>query len=264
MFDNRLVSIALGLSMGIVGIGIGWGVKVVAKPCNIQLLYLSGILTASVPEVPTTQESSNMAPVYTASQGVVPIMKQIERSPTIDGVVVSIDSPGGSAVAGEEFADAFKRFDKPIVAVIHSSGVSAAYWAALGTDRIFASANSQVGSIGATFSYTDASRKNAKEGITYNVVSSGKFKDIGSPDKPLTTEEKALLQRDVKIVEQNFIDAVSVARSLSPTSVREMADGSFMLGKMAKEKGLIDAIGSIEDAREYLASEIGYAKTCDQ
>lgn len=261
MIDYKITSIALGVSMLVVGAGLGWGIKVFSKPCNITTLYLNGVLTASLPEF---TEDEDATPSYTMSQGVSTIMNQLERSSTVDGVIVTIDSPGGSAVAAEELAGAFKRFEKPIVAVIRSSGVSAGYWAALGADRIFASANSQVGSIGVTFSYTDSSAKNAKEGITYNVISSGKFKDIGSSNKPLTDEEKALLERDVKIMEMNFIDAVSTARALSPESVKEMADGSFMLGKMAKEKGLIDEIGGIEEAREYLATQIGYAKLCEE
>ena len=262
MYDHKLLAIGIGLSMIIVGVGLGWGVKVVAEPCNIQMIYLNGILTPSVPEFSTSESDS--APAYTTSQGASLFMHQIERSSTLDGVIVAIDSPGGSAVAGEELSNAFQQFNKPIVAVIRSSGVSAAYWAALGTDMIFASANSQVGSIGATFSYKDSSVKNAKEGITYNVISSGKFKDLGSPDKPLTKEEKTLLERDVKVVEQNFIDAVAVARSLPADEVKDMADGSFMLGKMAQEKRLIDQIGGIEDARSYLQSKIGYAKICEQ
>lgn len=260
MFDHKLVAIGLGLSMLIIGGALGWGIKVVAEPCNVQVLNLSGVLTASIPELSSDTES---IPNYTTSDAVVAYLKQLERSTTIRGIIVTIDSPGGSAVAGEEIAAALKRFKYPKVAVIRSSGVSSAYWSATGADRIFASANSQVGSIGATFSYTDASKKNAKEGITYNVISSGKFKDIGSSDKPLTDEEKALLERDVKIVQGNFIDAVSAARSLPREEVQEMADGSFMLGVMAKEKGLIDEIGGVEEARAYLESQLGYAKICE-
>ncbi len=249
--------------MIIVGVGLGWGVKVLAEPCNVQTLYLNGVLTASVPEISGSDDISASMPAYTTSQGISLYMHELERSSTIDGIIVEIDSPGGSAVAGEEFSNAFKNFEKPIVAVIRSSGVSAAYWAAIGTDRIFASANSQIGSIGATFSYTDSSVKNAKEGITYNVISSGKFKDLGNPDKPLTNEEKALLERDVKVVQQNFIDAVSAARSLPAGEVKTMADGSFMLGKMAVEKKLIDEVGGQDEALEYLESKMGYAKICE-
>lgn len=260
MFDHKLIAIGLGLAMLPVGIGTGWGVKVVTEPCNVQLGNLSGVFTASAPEF---SSGGDAMPNYTASDAVVAWLKPLERSTTIDAVILTIDSPGGSAVAGEEMANAIKRFPKPIVAVIRSSGVSAAYWATLGADRIFASLNSQVGSIGATFSYTDSSKKNATEGITYNVVSSGKFKDIGSPDKPLTEEEKALLERDVKIVQNNFITAVASARSLSEDEVKQMADGSFMLGAMAKEKGLIDEIGGVEEARQYLETKLSYAKVCE-
>lgn len=224
------------------------------QPCNVDMLYLNGMLLPSM-----SQYSSDS---YTTSENIYLYMQKLERANSVDGVIVVIDSPGGSAVAGEEFSNAFASFKKPIAAVIKSSGVSAAYWASLGTDKIFASANSQIGSIGATFSYTDDSLKNEKEGITYNVISSGKFKDIGSSNKPLTEEEKKLLERDVKIVEQNFVEAVSKSRNLSKASVQEIADGSFMLGNMAKEKGLIDEIGGIEEARKYIESITGYANIC--
>lgn len=259
-YDRKLVAVGLGLAMLPLGVGVGWGVKVATQPCNVAVGNLSGVLTVSVPEISPSGESMSN---YTTSDAVLSWLKPLERSATIDGVIITVDSPGGSAVAGEEISDALKRFEKPIVSVIRSSGVSAAYWVTLGTDRIFASANSQVGSIGATFSYTDSSKKNATEGITYNVVSSGKFKDMGSPDKPLTDEEKALLERDVKIVQENFVNAVSEARSLPQDEVKKIADGSFMLGAMAKEKGLIDEIGGVEEARQYLETKLRYAKICE-
>ena len=121
---------------------------------------------------------------------------------------------------------------------------------------IFASANSDIGSIGVTMSYLDYSKQNQMEGLTYNQLSSGEFKDIGDFDKSLTAREKELLMRDVNIMNENFIKAVAENRGLSISEVRLLADGSSMLGEMALEKGLIDQIGDLYDVEMYLGNII--------
>jgi len=101
-------------------------------------------------------------------------------------------------------------------------------------------------------SYIDYSGQNSEEGIIYQEIRSGKFKDAGDPDKPLTAEEKALLQRDTDIIHENFIQAIARNRSLEIGQVRALADGSTMLGQMALDNGLIDEIGSYKEVSDYL------------
>ena len=105
-------------------------------------------------------------------------------------------------MAAEEVVNALKNATKPTIALIREGGVSAAYYAASGADIIFASENSDVGSIGITMSYMDNTKKNQAEGLTYNQLSIGKYKDSGDPDKPLTAEEKELFMRDIKILQK--------------------------------------------------------------
>jgi protease-4 len=95
------------------------------------------------------------------------------------------------------------------------------------------------------------------EGVHYNDLSSAKFKDTGDPNRTLTQEEKELLMRDLKIVHENFVDAVALNRGLPRDDVAALADGSSMLGDMAFQKGLIDRIGGVYEAREYLSERIG-------
>jgi len=101
-------------------------------------------------------------------------------------------------------------------------------------------------------SYLDNTKQNQAEGLTYNQLSVGKFKDSGNPDQPLTAEEKELFMRDIKILHENFIKAVAENRNLDIEKVGVMADGSTMLGDMAIENGLIDRIGSFDEVEEYI------------
>lgn len=172
-------------------------------------------------------------------------------------ILIEIDSTGGYPVAAEEIAEAIKRTNKPTVAVIRESGNSAAYWVASAADIIFASKSSDLGSIGVSGSYLDYSEQNTREGIKYIDLSSGKFKNVGDPDRPLSEEERELLLRDTKILHENFIAAVAENRQMDIEAVRQLADGSTMLGQMALEKGLIDRIGLFHDAVDYLEDLLG-------
>jgi len=94
-----------------------------------------------------------------------------------------------------------------------------------------------------------------KDCITF--LSSGKFKDTGDPNKPLSQEEKNLLMRDVNILHQNFVKMVAVNRNLEIEIVKKLADGSTMLGEMALQNGLINQIGGMPEVKEYLKEKIG-------
>jgi len=194
--------------------------------------------------------------MQTASEDVEYYIDEAENDGNIKAILVEIDSYGGYPVAGEEIANAIKHSKKPVIALIRGGGLSAAYWIASATDRIFASANSDVGSIGVTMSYVDYAKQNQIEGINYNQLSSGKFKDAGDYDKVLTYEERQLLMRDVNILHENFVRAIAENRNLEIEAVRKLADGSSMLGKMALENGLIDQIGGIYDVSFYIENLI--------
>lgn len=193
----------------------------------------------------------------TSSEDIVAAIDKAEQDNSIKAILLDIDSPGGHPVSGEEIANALKMSKKPTVAVIRQSATSAAYWAATEANRIFASSLSDIGGIGVTMSYLDNTEKNEKDGLTYNSISSGKFKDTGDPDKPLTPEEHALLERDIKIMHEKFISAVATNRNLDIEKVRGIADGSTMLGDQALADGLIDQIGGIYKAENYLKMIIG-------
>lgn len=228
--------------------------------CNTLGINLHGTLVTYVP----TQRSADDPDKYQAeygdavgSESVVSSIEQANDDDSIKAIMLEIDSPGGSPVAGEEIAKALKASKKPTVAVIRQSGMSAAYWAATGAQQIFASRNSDVGSIGVTASYLENINKDKK----YIQLSSGKYKDTGSPDKPLSDDEKTLLMRDIKITFQNFVSDVANNRNISPEQVQGIADGSSVLGDKAKELNLIDQIGGWPEAEKYIEEKISEKPT---
>lgn len=202
---------------------------------------------------PVTETALNEAP----SEEIVAAIESAEASEDIKAILLDIDSYGGMPVAGEEVANALRAATKPTVALIRGGGASAAYWAATGADHIIASALSDVGSIGATFSYTDAAEYNRQQGYTFNQLSTGIYKDYGNPDKPLTAAERALIMRDLEIIKDKFVAAVATNRAMSVADVEKLADGSIMLGEAALKAGLIDQIGSYAEAEKYLETKTG-------
>jgi len=226
------------------------------SPCNVKGIELRGDLVTYIPAGSMLEDGRQLYD-ETASDYILAKIEEAESDEAIRAIILEIDSYGGSAVAAEEVANALKRAKKPTVVFVRSAATSAAYWAASGADIIFASALSDIGSLGVTMSYLDNTQKNNKEGLTYNSLSTGKFKDYGDPNKPLTDEEKRLIMRDLEIMHNLFIQAVSENRNLAIDKVRLLADGSSMPGEMALENGLIDKIGDYYEARDYLNELIG-------
>ncbi|QQR82490.1 S49 family peptidase [Candidatus Campbellbacteria bacterium] len=223
--------------------------------CSVLGINLHGDLYTYIPS--TNSEDPTEDSDVVASEEIMGLIEQANDDENIKGIIVEVDSFGGYPVAGEEVANAIKASRKPVVAFIRQSGTSAAYWAVITADRIFASKNSDIGSIGVTISYLENVGKNEKDGLSYVQLSAGKYKDAGSPDKPLTAEEKALIIRDLKIIHENFIKEVSENRDIPIEKVRAIADGSSVLGERAKELGLIDEIGGYSEAKSYIEKEIG-------
>ena len=223
--------------------------------CNVLGINLHGQLVTYIPI--DTGDSLIKDTDLISSDTVLYYIKQAKEDEEIKAILLEIDSPGGVPVAGEEIANALKSSSKPTVTFIRQTWMSAAYWAATGAGRIFASKNSDVGSIGVTTSYLDNVSKNQKEGLNFVQLSTGKYKDTGNPDKLLSQEEMNLFMRDLNIIHQNFIEAVSKNRNLPLENVRKIADGSSVLGERAKELGLIDEIGSLPEVEKYLYEKIG-------
>ena len=233
----------------------GTGTSSDTEDCNVVGINLHGSLYTYIS--PQSDNGSMEDIDVVSSDDIIYYMNQAEKDENIKALILEIDSYGGVPVAGEEVANALKASTKPTVTLIRQAGVSAAYWAATGAKKIYASKNSDVGSIGVTMSYLDNINKNQKEGYGFVQLSVGKYKDMGNSDKVLTEEEKALFMRDLNIVHQNFVEAISINRGIPLTDVQKIADGSSVLGAKAKELHLIDEIGGIQEVEKYLSDKIG-------
>jgi protease-4 len=222
--------------------------------CSVARIPLQGVLVTT---------SGGYGDVFsvgmvTAADSVAQQVQEAEDDESISAIVVDIDSPGGTPLAGDEMARAFSKATKPTVAVIRDMGTSAAYWAAAGTDYIIASPVSDVGSIGVTMSYTELAGANTEEGSRWVGISSGTFKDAGNPERELTEEEQAYFQSQVDAVHGYMVDRIATLR---PRKSREeyaaLADGKAYLGSDALGLGLIDALGGLDDAQKHIEQLLG-------
>lgn len=223
--------------------------------CNVMGLNLHGSILTYVPE--HSENDSYFDYDVFGSEDIIYSINEANKDPKIKAIILEVDSSGGSPLAGEEISIAIKNSVKPIVALIRDAGLSASYLAISSADKIFASKYSDVGSIGVTMSYLNNVENNKNEGHAWEELSSGKFKDSGSPDRELTKEERDIFMRDVNIMYEDFIKDVSENRKIDIEAVRKFADGSFVLGKMAKELKLIDEIGGLPEVENYLEGIIG-------
>lgn len=228
--------------------------------CNVVGINVHGCIMTYAP---AADEGASGVPegcdAIAVSEEIIGTLEQASQHSNIRAVLLDIDSTGGQAQAAVEIEDALTMAGLPSVAWIRGYGDSAAYWVASAASTIIASEESDIGSIGVTSSYTDYSRQNAQDGITYNSISTGKYKDMGNPDKPLTAEERAALEKSNRITLDNFIETVATNRDLPIEKVEALADGSTWLGKEALSLGLIDALGTyptvLEHLREVLQDE---------
>ncbi len=180
-------------------------------------------------------------------------MDLVEEDKNIKGVLIEINSPGGTPVASQRIAERFRDSSLPIVGLIGDVGASGGYMVAAASDYLIASTMSDVGSIGVNMSYVEESEKNKEEGLTYVQLTTGKFKDVGSPNRPITEEERELLMADLQIVHNEFVEIVAEYRNMEKSEVEVLADGSSMPGARALEAKLIDGLGNRGDAKVVLA-----------
>lgn len=220
--------------------------------CNIAVIPIMGDVVsygASFDEFGTEIASTIMPET-------IALIEQAEYEEGILGVMALVDSPGGSTAAADLIADELKKSVLPNAAFVLDRGASAAYLISTGADTIIASPFSDVGSIGITMSHLNYSKQNAEEGIEYVTLSSGKFKDYGNPDKALTEEERALLERDLAVWHEELVKHVAENRNLPVEDVAKLADGSSLPATLALEAKLIDAVGDKETVRQWFADQL--------
>jgi protease-4 len=181
------------------------------------------------------------------------------KSDTVRGMILSVDSPGGTVSGGEGLHAALGRFRaaKPLVAVFGGTAASAGYMIAMPAERIFAREGTVTGSIGVILQAFDAEGAMRSLGLRAEAITSGPLKDQPSPFRPLTDEGRAALRAVVQDLYDQFVKMVAEGRHMPEDRVRALADGRVLTGRQALAAGLVDAIGGEPEARAHLASAHG-------
>lgn len=178
-------------------------------------------------------------------------LREFRRDGSVKGFVLWVNSPGGEVAPSQSIYRELARVREdgyPVVAVVGSVGASGAYYAALGADSILVMPGSLIGSIGVIMEFANVQELLDKVGLRFEVVKSAAHKDLGSPFREITEEERALLQTVVDDVYEQFLGAIAESRDLSLDSVRKIADGRLLSGQLAIEYGLVDGEGTLVDA----------------
>ncbi|MEG4628440.1 signal peptide peptidase SppA [Microcoleus sp. AR_TQ3_B6] len=177
-------------------------------------------------------------------------MRKIREDDDVKAVVLRVNSPGGSATAaeviGREVMLTGKK--KPVIVSMGNLAASGGYWISMGSNRIFAEPNTITGSIGVFGMLFNAEKLAANNGLTWDVVKTARFADTNTVSRPKNPQELANIQRIVDRIYDRFITKVADSRKLPKNKVQEIAQGRVWSGTAAKQLGLVDQIGGLEDA----------------
>ena len=205
--------------------------KIATKGDKIGLIRLSGAIFDAEPTIN--------------------IFKKFEKRRDIKGIVLRIESPGGSVAAVQEIYEevlAQQKKGKKVIASLGNVAASGGYYVALAAEKIYANPGTLTGSIGVIINIFNFQDLMENWGIELKSIASGKYKTTGSLARKMTPEEEALLKELVDNVQLQFVDAVKERRHLSENVLQTLTDGRVFTGSQAYEAKLIDGLGSLETA----------------
>ncbi|HYJ15266.1 MAG TPA: signal peptide peptidase SppA [Candidatus Limnocylindria bacterium] len=193
------------------------------------------------------------------SRFVLAELRRFRETPWIKAVVVRIDSPGGAVAPTQEIFEEIQKTKnkKPCIASMGNVAASGGYYIASACNKILANPGTMTGSIGVIMQLSNFEELMKKIGVKGVNIKSGANKDIGSPFQPLSQEGREILQALVDNVHSQFVTAVAKGRGMDEARVRKLADGRIYSGAQAKDLGLIDQFGTLEDAIELAAKQAG-------
>ncbi|MEO0271024.1 MAG: signal peptide peptidase SppA [candidate division WOR-3 bacterium] len=176
----------------------------------------------------------------------------LKKRKDVKALLIYINSPGGGVVASQEIYYSIRKFKEeknvPVVAYISAVGASGGYYVAISADKIMAAPGAITGSIGVIAEFPSFYELLEKIGIKFRIFKKGKFKDVGSPFRDISEEEKKYLEDLLDDVYRQFFKEVSIRRNLDTLNLKEWAEGKIFTGRQAKKLGLIDTLGTYEDA----------------
>ena len=188
-------------------------------------------------------------------------LREFRKNDDIKAIVLRIDSPGGGVGPSQEIYEEVKRTkrSKQVVVSMGAIAASGGYYVAAAADHIMANPGTITGSISVIMEFANLEALFEKIGVAAYVLKSGEYKDVGSPFREMTAQEKELLQAFIENVHGQFVTAVAEGRKMAEEQVEAIADGRILSGEQAHKLGLLDSLGNLEDAIK-LAGELGGIK----
>lgn len=203
----------------------------------------------------------NIESIITQSDNTVRQIKKYAEDKSIRAIILRIDSPGGGVAPSQEIYSEIlkirKNSNKKVVTSMGNIAASGGYYIACASDKIVANPGTITGSIGVIMAFSNMEELMKKIGLKTEVIKSGRYKDIGSPVRKFTDEDKKLLQGVIDDVYDQFINVVAKGRNIDIKKVKEFSDGRIFTGRQALKIGLVDKLGSLEDAIKLAAQMVG-------
>ena len=230
---SGIIIILVVLAFSLLSSGVSFGNK-------IAVIQMSGTISSS-PQLLTESVIPN---------DIFSMIDKVEEDPSIKGAIFMINSPGGSVVASREIAHAVKEMEKPTVCWMADVAASGAYWIASACDHVMADPLTMTGSIGVTASYLEFSELFDEYGVTYEQITSGERKDMGTPFRNMTSDERERMEYLTSEIFSYFLSEVVENRNLTQEQIDQVIEGDIFLGKDAVSVGLIDSTGTLKDAKD--------------
>ena len=220
---------------------------------KIAIIYVDGMIIGGRGQVG----------LFTEGGGTDTLIRQLHTArddASVKAIILRINSPGGTVPASQEVGEELKKIraiGKPVITSMADMAASGGYWLAACTDKIYANPSTITGSLGVYMPYSNWEELYKKIGVRQEKIKSGPHKDILSPDRQLTEEERAIIQVMVDDMYDQFVEVIAEGRHLDPAKVRQLADGRIYTGRQAKEVGLVDELGNMYDAIDGAANMVG-------
>ncbi len=214
-------------------------------PEKIAVVPVEGVIAPADSTVPGTEPTST-------PEGLADALQQAQDDASVAAVVLEVDSPGGGVTASDEMHQSILDFKqqtgKPVVVSMGDVAASGGYYISTAADKIVANETTLTGSLGVILELNNFTELAKRYGYKQVIIKSGKFKDMGSPFRDLTPDERRILQSIVDESYDQIVHVIVEGRGLPEERVREIADGRVYSAEQAKELGLVDSFGELDEA----------------
>jgi protease-4 len=209
---------------------------------KLALVFATGMI------MPGESMSGILGDQVLGSDTLVKAIRQAEEDKTVVAIVVRVDSPGGSALASDHIWRAIRQCEKPVVASMGDVAASGGYYISMGCDKVFAESGTITGSIGVVGGKLVLKGLFDKIGLTTDVISRGKNSGILSGNSAFTESERQVWQRMMEEIYRQFLSKAADGRKMELALMEPLAGGRIWTGRQAKQKGLVDEVGTLRDA----------------